>query len=40
FLEGSYRRYRAGTTVDAYFARLGEGVELLGRLAYERAGLG
>jgi aminoglycoside phosphotransferase (APT) family kinase protein len=39
FLEGSYRRYRAGTTVDAYFARLGEGVELLGRLAYERAGL-
>jgi aminoglycoside phosphotransferase (APT) family kinase protein len=40
FLEGSYRRYRAGTTVDTYFARLGEGVELLGRLAYERAGLG
>lgn len=37
FLEGSYKRYRAGTTVDAYFAGLGEGVETLGRLAYERA---
>jgi aminoglycoside phosphotransferase (APT) family kinase protein len=40
FLEGSYRRYRAGTTVDAYFASLGEGVPALGRLARERAGLG
>jgi len=39
FLEGSYRRYQAGTTVDSYFASLGEGVEALGRLAYERAGL-
>jgi aminoglycoside phosphotransferase (APT) family kinase protein len=39
FLEGSYKRYRAGTTVDAYFGGLGEGVETLGRLAYERAGL-
>jgi aminoglycoside phosphotransferase (APT) family kinase protein len=38
FLEGSFRRYQAGTTVDAYFARLGEGVETLGRLAYERTG--
>jgi len=37
FLEGSYKRYRAGTTVDSYFAGLGEGVETLGRLAYERA---
>lgn len=37
FLEGSYKRYRAGTTVDSYFAGLGEGVEILGRLAYERA---
>jgi aminoglycoside phosphotransferase (APT) family kinase protein len=39
FLEGSFKRYQAGTTVDTYFARLGEGVETLGRLAYERAGL-
>lgn len=39
FLEGSYKRYQAGTTVDSYFASLGEGVEALGRLAYERAGL-
>ena len=39
FLEGSYKRYQAGTTVDTYFARLGEGVEKLGRLAYERAGI-
>jgi aminoglycoside phosphotransferase (APT) family kinase protein len=37
FLEGSYKRYRAGTTVDSYFAGLGEGVEILSRLAYERA---
>jgi aminoglycoside phosphotransferase (APT) family kinase protein len=40
FLEGSYKRYQAGTTVDTYFARLGEGVEKLGRLAYERAEIG
>ncbi len=39
FLEGSYRRFQDGTTTDAYFARLGEGVEELGRLAAERAGL-
>ncbi|MFN8216029.1 MAG: phosphotransferase family protein [Solirubrobacterales bacterium] len=39
FLEGSYRRYQAGTTVDPYFAGLGAGVEKLGRLAAERAGL-
>ncbi len=39
FLEGSYRRYQAGTTVDPYFAGLGEGVEKLSRLALERAGL-
>jgi aminoglycoside phosphotransferase (APT) family kinase protein len=40
FLEGSYRRFQEGTTSDPYFGRLGEGVEALGRLAYERAGLG
>ncbi len=39
FLEGSFRRYQAGTTEDPYFAGLGEGVEKLGRLAAERAGL-
>jgi aminoglycoside phosphotransferase (APT) family kinase protein len=39
FLEGSYGRYQAGTTHDAYFAGLGEGVLTLGRLARERAGL-
>jgi aminoglycoside phosphotransferase (APT) family kinase protein len=39
FLEGSFRRYQAGTTVDPYFAGLGAGVEKLGRLAAERAGL-
>ncbi|MGE5408031.1 MAG: phosphotransferase family protein [Syntrophothermus sp.] len=39
FLEGSYRRYQAGTTVDPYFAKLGEGVAELSRLAAERAGL-
>jgi aminoglycoside phosphotransferase (APT) family kinase protein len=39
FLEGSYKRFQDGTTADAYFARLGEGVEALGRLAAERAGL-
>jgi aminoglycoside phosphotransferase (APT) family kinase protein len=40
FLEGSYRRFQEGTTTDEYFGRLGEGVETLGRLAAERAGLG
>jgi aminoglycoside phosphotransferase (APT) family kinase protein len=39
FLEGSFRRFQAGTTVDPYFAGLGVGVEKLGRLAHERAGL-
>lgn len=39
FLEGSYKRFQDGTTTDAYFSRLGEGVEALGRLAAERAGL-
>jgi aminoglycoside phosphotransferase (APT) family kinase protein len=39
FLEGSYKRHRAGTTFDAYFASLGEGVPVLARLASERAGL-
>jgi aminoglycoside phosphotransferase (APT) family kinase protein len=39
FLEGSYKRFNDGTTSDAYFARLGEGVETLGRLATEQAGL-
>ncbi|HEX6229207.1 MAG TPA: phosphotransferase family protein [Solirubrobacterales bacterium] len=39
FLEGSYRRYQDGTTSDAYFAPLGEGVPRLARLAQERAGL-
>ncbi len=37
FLEGSYRRYREGTTVDSYFAGLAEGVETLARLASARA---
>ncbi|HSS33975.1 MAG TPA: phosphotransferase family protein [Solirubrobacterales bacterium] len=39
FLEGSYKRFQEGTTSDAYFARLGEGVLSLGALAAERAGL-
>lgn len=39
FLEGSYKRHRAGTTSDAYFASLGEGVPTLARLACERAGI-
>jgi aminoglycoside phosphotransferase (APT) family kinase protein len=37
FLEGSYKRFRAGTTDDAYFAVLGEGVPALARLARARA---
>lgn len=36
FLEGSFKRYLAGTTVDPYFARLGEGVERLALLARKR----
>jgi aminoglycoside phosphotransferase (APT) family kinase protein len=39
FLEGSYKRFQDGTTTDAYFARLGEGVVSLGQLASRRAGL-
>ncbi|HUB98609.1 MAG TPA: phosphotransferase family protein [Solirubrobacterales bacterium] len=39
FLEGSYKRFQEGTTADPYFGRLGEGVEGLGRLAAQRAGL-
>jgi len=39
FLEGSFKRYQSGTTVDAYFAGLGEGVERLSQLAQEQAGL-
>lgn len=37
FLEGSYKRYLAGTTDDSYFARLGEGVPALARLALRTA---
>jgi len=33
FLEGSYRRYRAGSTDDPYFARLADGVPQLARRA-------
>jgi aminoglycoside phosphotransferase (APT) family kinase protein len=33
FLEGSYKRFRAGTTVDPWFASLESGVPELGRLA-------
>ena len=40
FLEGSYRRYRAGTTGDRYFARLEQGVPLLARRALALAGAG
>jgi aminoglycoside phosphotransferase (APT) family kinase protein len=36
FLEGSYRRYREGSTDDAYFARLGDGVPLLAARARRR----
>lgn len=39
FLEGSYRRFLAGTTSDAYFARLAEGVPALGRAALRTAGI-
>jgi aminoglycoside phosphotransferase (APT) family kinase protein len=36
FLEASYGRYLAGSTDDAFFATLGEGVPLLGRAAVTR----
>jgi aminoglycoside phosphotransferase (APT) family kinase protein len=39
FLEGNYKRYRAGTTADPFYAELGEGIVTLGRLARERARL-
>lgn len=39
FLEGSFKRYQAGTTRDPYFARLGKGVEQLAALAAAHAGL-
>jgi aminoglycoside phosphotransferase (APT) family kinase protein len=37
FLEGSYKRYLAGSTDDAYFARLGDGVPVLAETAWRRA---
>ena len=39
FLEGSYRRFLAGTTDDEYFARLGVGVPALARRALRTASL-
>jgi aminoglycoside phosphotransferase (APT) family kinase protein len=39
FLEGSFRRYGAGTTADPFFARLETGVPALAALARERTGL-
>ncbi len=38
FLEGSYRRYRAGASADTYFSSLDEGVPALARTAREWAG--
>ncbi len=38
FLEGSFRRFGAGTTADPYFASLEAGVPALAALARERAG--
>jgi aminoglycoside phosphotransferase (APT) family kinase protein len=35
FLEGSYRRYRAGTTADPYFARLADGIPALAQRALQ-----
>jgi aminoglycoside phosphotransferase (APT) family kinase protein len=35
FLEGSYRRFRAGASTDAYFGSLGEGVPALARTALD-----
>jgi hypothetical protein len=42
FLNGSYKRFVAGTTTDPYFAHLGVGVPTLGRhvLALTTAGRG
>jgi aminoglycoside phosphotransferase (APT) family kinase protein len=40
FLEGSFKRYQSGSTVDTYFAGLGEGVERLTCLAREHIALG
>lgn len=40
FLEGSYKRFRAGTTDDAWFASLESGVPELGRLARRIAATG
>lgn len=37
FLEGSYRRYLAGSTSDPHFASLESGVKVLARLALSRA---
>jgi aminoglycoside phosphotransferase (APT) family kinase protein len=37
FLEGSYKRFLAGSTDDPYFARLGEGVPVLGETAWALA---
>jgi aminoglycoside phosphotransferase (APT) family kinase protein len=37
FLEGSYKRHLAGSTDDPYFARLGEGVPVLGDMAWALA---
>jgi aminoglycoside phosphotransferase (APT) family kinase protein len=39
FLEGNYKRFRAGTTADPFYAQLGEGIVALGKLAAERAGV-
>lgn len=39
FLEGNYKRYRAGTTADPFYAGLDAGILTLGRLAAERAGV-
>jgi aminoglycoside phosphotransferase (APT) family kinase protein len=39
FLEGSYRRYLAGTTGDPYFARLATGVPAVARAARELSAL-
>ncbi|MDO8212607.1 phosphotransferase family protein [Conexibacter sp. CPCC 206217] len=36
FLEGSYRRFLAGSTDDTYFARLGVGVPALAQAAWQR----
>jgi aminoglycoside phosphotransferase (APT) family kinase protein len=38
FLEGSFRRFGAGTTADPFFASLETGVPALAALARERTG--